>query len=183
MALDLLSVCRWLALPPNELLDACRQTRYQGSGPGGQKRNRVYSGVRLIHPESGISIEADAHRESRRNLEDALHRLRLELALSVVSASRLRNAEGGADVAAGAEASMAFRATAFRANASPAHDDFALFALRAVYFLNQHQGRASAAAQALGCTASALTRFLKTDKTLWVKAKEIREAHGLHPLK
>ena len=181
MAIDLLSVCRWLALPRGELLGACRQTRYQGSGPGGQKRNRVYSGIRLLHPDSGLSIEADARRESRRNLEDALHRLRLELALSVVSVSGSPKAEGGVDVAA--EASSVFQSPAFRANASPSHEDFPLFALRAVYFLNQHQGRASAAAQALGCTASAMTRFLKTDKTLWVKAKEIREAHGLHPLK
>ena len=37
---------------------ACAQARFQGSGPGGQKRNRVYSGVRLTHEESRLTAES-----------------------------------------------------------------------------------------------------------------------------
>jgi hypothetical protein len=181
-AVDPLSVCRWLSLPPDDLLRACRQSRYQGSGPGGQKRNRVYSGIRLLHPESGLAVEADARRESRRNLEDALHRLRLEMALSLASVI-----PGGdapiPDGAAGVEDTPAFQSPAFRAQASPAHPDFPVFALRAVYLLAKHGGKAAAAAAELGCTASSLARFLKSDKALWSKAREIRAAYGLHPLK
>jgi hypothetical protein len=47
----------WLSLPPDALLKQCRQSRFQGSGPGGQKRNRVYSGVRLSHAGSGLTGE------------------------------------------------------------------------------------------------------------------------------
>lgn len=181
-AIDPASASRWLALSPEDLLRACKQSRYQGSGPGGQKRNRVYSGIRLVHEPSGLSIEADARRESRRNLEDALHRLRLELALSVSALPVPGAVPEGVD-ASGLEASPAFTSPVFRAQVSPTHADFPIFALRAVYFLDRHRGQAAAAAQAMGCTASTLARFLKTDKALWTRAREIREAHGLHPLK
>ncbi len=190
-AVDPLSASRWLALSPEELLRGCKQSRYQGSGPGGQKRNRVYSGIRLVHEASGISIEADARRESRRNLEDALHRLRLEFALSVAAWPALpalpvlNKGPESADASSASrlEATSAFMAPGFRAHVSPGHADFPIFALRAIYFLDRHRGQASAAAQAMGCTASALARFLKADKALWTRAREIREANGLHPLK
>ncbi len=182
-----LSVCRWLALPPEELLKACKQARFQGSGPGGQKRNRVYSGIRLTHEASGLYVESDASRESRRNLEDALHRLRIELALSVLSEKGGKAKQPvtteNQDQAWVIESTAAFQHPDFRTQASPSHVDFPILALRAIYFLNKYDGQIAAAAKSLNCTASALTRFLKLDKTVWTAARRIREAHGLHPLK
>ncbi len=179
---ETLSICRWLAMTPEDLLRACKQARYQGSGPGGQKRNRVYSGVRLLHPESGLAIEADARRESRGNLEDALHRLRVALALQISGVTTVPG-DSKESLEQDIEATPVFQSPKFRANASPNHVDFPLFALRAVYFLNKYRGQTSVAAQAVGCTGSALARFLKSDKALWVRARDIREANGLHPLK
>jgi hypothetical protein len=161
---------RWLALPPEALLRACRQSRFQGSGPGGQKRNRVYSGIRLTHPDSGLTAESVASRESKRNLQDALARLRLNLALSAAT-----SAADPAETAAGL--------SAFRAACNPAHGDFPGFALRALHQLAWQGGQIAPAAAALGCTASALARFLKGEKAVWAKALAIREGNGLGPLK
>jgi hypothetical protein len=165
----------WLALPPEDLLRGCRQARFQGSGPGGQKRNRVYSGVRLSHPASGLTGECVDSRASARNVSEALARLRLNLALAAVapqgnwSVTRDR-----LDFAGGPP---------FRPGANPAHADYPRFALRALHLLNGHGGQLAPAAASLGCTASALTRFFKAEKAVWAKAREIRVANGLHPLK
>jgi hypothetical protein len=157
----------WLSAPPEALLGECRQSRFQGSGPGGQKRNRVYSGVRVNHSPSGLSAESVDSRASARNLGEALSRLRLALALAG---------------AAGAEADPA-PGVPFRAAASPAHPDYARGALRALCLLRAHAGQLAPSAAALGCTPSALTRFLKEEKAVWAQAREIRMGHGLHPLK
>lgn len=158
----------WLSLPPESLLKQCRQSRFQGSGPGGQKRNRVYSGVRLSHAGSGLTGECVDSRASARNVGEALARLRMRLALSAAAAPE------PVDPAPG---------SAFRAGANPDHVDYPRFALRALLLLAGNGGQSAPAAAALACTSSALTRFLKGDKAVWAKAREIRAAHGLHPLK
>lgn len=166
----------WLELPPEALLKACRQSRFQGSGPGGQKRNRVYSGVRLTHGPSGLTGECVDSRASARNVGEALARLRLNMALAAVIPAP-RNAdvtEAPADPDPGAP---------FRVACNPSHADYPRFALRALFMLQGHGGQLAAAAEALGCTASALTRFLKAEKAVWAKARDIRTANGLHPLK
>lgn len=167
----------WLALPPEELLRGCRQARFQGSGPGGQKRNRVYSGIRLTHPDSGVTAESVDGRSAQRNLQDALVRLRLNLALSAsIDGCDPSGIEPGGPHAA---ASL----PEFRPDANPAHPDFPGFALRALHHFAWNRGRAAPAAEALGCSASALTRFLKAEKAVWTKTREIREKNGLIPLK
>ncbi|MDB5050328.1 MAG: hypothetical protein JWO30_3399 [Fibrobacteres bacterium] len=170
--IPVLSAYRWLALLPEDLLRACTQSRFQGSGPGGQKRNRVYSGVRLTHPESRLTAESVDSRASLRNLHAALARLRMGMALSA--------SLPGCDPA---EAGPSAAQPAFRAGANPDHADFPRFALHALHLLAWHAGQTAPAAAALGCTASALTRFFKSDKGLWARARAIRAANGLHPLK
>lgn len=47
----------------------------RGSGPGGQHRNKVETGVRLHHPPSGITLVATSERSQTRNREEAFERL------------------------------------------------------------------------------------------------------------
>jgi hypothetical protein len=163
---------RWLDLDPLELLRQCRQSRFQGSGPGGQKRNRVYSAVRVTHEPSGLAAEGGERREAARNLHDALHRLRLALALSPPLEPEAVPAPGETRGRA-----------SFRADCNPAHEDFPRCLLMALHALAFHRGRVAEAATALGCTGSALTRFLRVEKSAWFRAREIRERWGLPPLK
>lgn len=50
-------------------------TFFRGSGPGGQHRNKVETGVRLKHIPSGIVLEVDEERSQARNREIAFERL------------------------------------------------------------------------------------------------------------
>ena len=50
-------------------------TFFRGSGPGGQHRNKVETGVRLTHEPSGIVLTVDEERSQARNREIAFERL------------------------------------------------------------------------------------------------------------
>ncbi|HEY4509848.1 MAG TPA: peptide chain release factor-like protein [Candidatus Paceibacterota bacterium] len=52
---------------------------FRGSGPGGQNRNKVESGVRLRHIPSGIVVEAEDARSQGQNKKHAFERLKMRL--------------------------------------------------------------------------------------------------------
>lgn len=52
----------------------CEVEPTRGSGPGGQHRNKVETGVRVSHP-SGIVVLSTSHRSQRQNLDEAYERL------------------------------------------------------------------------------------------------------------
>jgi len=71
------------ALDPDTLLAECDLERLRRSGPGGQRRNKVETGVRLRHRPSGLHSEATECRSSEQNLHAAILRLRFALAVGV----------------------------------------------------------------------------------------------------
>src|SRR5947209_10242419 len=70
--------CRaaWTALSDAQLLDQCAVDTYRASGPGGQKRNKTSSAVRLRHAPSGLIVIAEESRSQHENKARALRRLR-----------------------------------------------------------------------------------------------------------
>lgn len=57
----------------------CEITPFKSSGPGGQKKNKTESSVRVKHLPSGITRIATESRSQRRNRELALERVWKEL--------------------------------------------------------------------------------------------------------
>ena len=73
----------YLALDDDALLRQCRIDYRRDSGPGGQKRNKVESAVRLTHTTSGVVASAAEDRSQHVNKRRALRRLRTNIAHSV----------------------------------------------------------------------------------------------------
>ncbi|MCP4156924.1 MAG: peptide chain release factor-like protein [bacterium] len=163
-----------LLLPPEELVKKCKISNYQASGPGGQKRNRKLSAVRLTHTATGLAVTASEFRETARNLAKAVHKLRLEMVLAIKPAHLAEPPT---------EKETTLLIPLFRANAAANHPDFPGSVLAAYVFFYLHEGGVGEASKKLGVTSSALIRFFKKDKTVWRKVQEIREHFGHYPLK
>src|SRR5215475_214696 len=66
----------WANLTDVQLLAQCEVDTYRASGPGGQKRNKTSSAVRIRHPPSGLMVIAEESRSQHENRARALRRLR-----------------------------------------------------------------------------------------------------------
>src|SRR5437588_7735615 len=73
----------WTALTDAQLLARCEVDTYRASGPGGQKRNKTSSAVRIRHPASGLIVIAEESRSQHENRARALRRLRQALYLKI----------------------------------------------------------------------------------------------------
>src|SRR5438270_4405148 len=73
----------WTALSDSQLLAECEVDTYRASGPGGQKRNKTSSAVRLRHLPSGLLVIAEESRSQHENKARALKRLRRALYLKL----------------------------------------------------------------------------------------------------
>src|SRR5713226_3456866 len=73
----------WTSLTDSQLLAQCEVDTYRASGPGGQKRNKTSSAVRLRHPPSGLMVIAEESRSQHENRGRALRRLRRALYLEL----------------------------------------------------------------------------------------------------
>ena len=78
-----MSRAAWTDLTDDQLLAQCEVDTYRASGPGGQKRNKTSSAVRLRHPPSGLLVIAEESRSQHENKARALKRLRQALYLKL----------------------------------------------------------------------------------------------------
>lgn len=87
---------RELYFPLEEFEKDCRLETLRRSGPGGQNRNKVETGVRIYHLPTGLVGEATERRYQGENRKQAVFRLRMELALRVRAPIEISfNGEGG----------------------------------------------------------------------------------------
>src|SRR5436853_1689649 len=73
----------WTNLTDAQLLAQCAVDTYRASGPGGQKRNKTSSAVRIRHPPSGLIVIAEESRSQHENRARALKRLRQAFYLKI----------------------------------------------------------------------------------------------------
>jgi hypothetical protein len=162
------------SLDPERLAAQCDTTRTRRSGPGGQNRNKVETAVVLMHRPSGIGAEASERRTQGENLRAALFRLRLNLALEL-----RRPFEPGQTPSP----LWGARCRAGRIVVSTEHDDFPSLLAEALDALETYEYDVRAAADRLGCTASQLTKLLKSEPRALLRVNERRRLADLHPLK
>src|SRR5262245_52204277 len=73
----------WTNLSDAQLRDQCDVDTYRSSGPGGQKRNKASSAVRLRHLPTGLIVIAEESRSQHENKARAQRRLREALYLQL----------------------------------------------------------------------------------------------------
>jgi hypothetical protein len=156
------------------LLAQCDVDTYRASGPGGQKRNKTESAVRLRHRPSGLSVIAEESRSQPENKARALRRLRKAMAL------RLRR-----DVDANVAPVEVQACIDKRGRLDVGRRDARyLPAVGAVLdILVACKGSVSEAARRLGITTGNLSSFLTEDEDVYVEANRLRATFGLKPLR
>jgi hypothetical protein len=73
----------WYSADDSQLLAQCEVDTYRASGPGGQKRNKTSSAVRLRHLPSGLIVISEDSRSQHENKAKALRRLRRQFVLKL----------------------------------------------------------------------------------------------------
>jgi len=169
----------WTNLTDAQLLDQCEVDTYRASGPGGQKRNKTSSAVRIRHPASGLIVIAEESRSQHENRARALKRLRQAFFLkirdellnptsnavaSMQDYQNARNGDGRLDL--GRKDPRYWPAVGV-----------ALDVLQAV------EARVSEAAEILGTSTGNLIAFLSSDAKVWEQANQMRARFGHKPLR
>jgi hypothetical protein len=148
-----------------QLLAQCRVEPFRASGPGGQKRNKTSSAIRLTHRQTGLTSIGTESRSQDRNKKQALTRLRLKMAThvrKVIDPAQFPNA-GMLEVSR-------------RSAEYPA-------AIGTVLDVLNHVGwSVSDAAKMLGVTTGRLVSFLHNDGPALAEVNRRRKESGLRGL-
>lgn len=171
----------WANLSDSQLLDQCAVDTYRASGPGGQKRNKTSSAVRLRHLPSGLIVIAEESRSQHENRAKAFRRLRQALFLKIREEL--------------APEALAPEALQVREGYREARDREGRLVLGrkdprfwpavgvVLDVLQAVEARVSDAAEALGITTANLVDFLRTDPKVWEQANYCRTRFGQKPLR
>ena len=145
----------------------------RSSGPGGQKRNKTSSAVRVTHVPTGISAIGEESRSQHENKAAAFERLRHRLAIE------LRTTAGDVELPEWFTVELT---AAKRLRVGRARPDYPAFAGLVLDALSQAQGSVSAAADRLGISTANLVDFLQRDEKALDQANRIRGEAGLRKL-
>jgi hypothetical protein len=154
-----------------QLLGECEVDLFRSSGPGGQHRNKVSSGVRLRHV-SGLTVTGTGDRSQHVNKAAALRRLREAIAL----AARVPLPERFAW-----PENVHVREGRLRVSA----ENPSLYHVLGLVLdaLAEARGEPGRAAPRLGITPSSLARFLLAHPKAWVELNRQRRELGLPALR
>src|SRR6516164_3836278 len=171
---------QWTDLSDAQLLAQCEVDTYRASGPGGQKRNKTSSAVRVRHLPSGLIVIAEESRSQHENRARALRRLRQafylkvrdELPAEALAPEALKERDDYRDACTpDGRLDLGRKDPRFWPAAGVALD-----VLQAV------GARVSEAAAALGVSTGNLIDFLRTDPKVWEQANILRIKFGYKPL-
>jgi hypothetical protein len=169
----------WSGLNDAQLLAQCEVDTYRASGPGGQKRNKTSSAVRIRHLSSGLIAIAEESRSQHENRVKALRRLRQAFYLQMrdpIDVQGLTSVSQRAELAS-------VRSPAGKFEVGRKDVRFWPVAGLVLDVLEATQGRVSDAAGALGISTGHLIDFLEMEPKVWQQANQLRQRFGQKPLK
>jgi hypothetical protein len=160
-------------LAPARVLSECDVRFTRSSGPGGQHRNKVETGVVIVHRPTRLRVTASERRSQAENRAVAARQLILTLALGV----RRPQAPDG-------EPSPLWksRCRGGKLLISHEHQDFPLVLAEALDAIEAHGYELGAASGWLGCTFSQLLKLLRSEPHALMLVNERRASRGLGEL-
>jgi hypothetical protein len=171
----------WANLSDVQLLAQCEVDTYRASGPGGQKRNKTSSAVRIRHPPSGLIVIAEESRSQHENRARALRRLRQAFYLKLRDEMQ---SEGLAPEALQAREDYQHgRDASGRLHLGRKDPRFWPVVGVVLDVLQALQARVGETATALGVSTGNLIDFLATDPKVWEQANQMRARFGHKPLR
>ena len=164
----------WLRLDDAALLKECHQERYRASGPGGQRRNRVETPIRLHHRPSGLVAQAEESRSLEENRTRAIRRRRDRIALELRAPFDLEAPPVVPELAEHLGPNGALSIT-------PRNRAYPIVVATVLDALAAAEGSYAKAARALALTTSQVLRFLRSDPQVWRAVEQARQRRGGAP--
>jgi len=169
----------WTTLNDAQLLAQCEVDTYRASGPGGQKRNKTSSAVRIRHLPSGLIVIAEESRSQHENRVKALKRLRQAFYLKL---REVISTEGLSSISQRTELASV-RSLSGKLEVGRRDERFWPVVGLVLDVLEATEARVSEAAAALGVSTGHLIDFLETEPKVWEQANQLRQRFGHKPLK
>ena len=166
----------WAGLTDAILLRQCEVDTYRASGPGGQKRNKTSSAVRLRHLPSNLIVIAEESRSQHENRARALRRLRQALFLHL--REELQPEELATHVLDARADYQGVRGPDGRLNLGRKDPRFWPVAGLVLDVMQAVGARVSDAAASLGISTGNLIDFLRADAKVWQQANRLRARFG-----
>jgi peptide chain release factor-like protein len=155
-----------------KLAPECDIHIYKASGPGGQKRNKTSSAIKLHHLPSDITVIAAESRSQHENRVKAYKRLRAAIAIRV-------RAPLPEEVEWPEKVNVTGRLLKVNRK-NPFYNHIVALVLDA---LEEYKGKLKGTSAFLGISSSSMTRFLAENPRAWKEANSIRKTYNLAPLK
>lgn len=170
-----MSSVEFLVLDDAALLRQCELDTFRSSGPGGQKRNKTSSGVRLRHQPTGVIVTAVEDRSQHVNKARAIRRLRAAIAMTVRHAIP--------DGYARSETLQSCLDDSAHIKVNKKDERYPLVVAELLDVLLAEGVMLSQAAKVVNIPTSHLVNFFENDPTLWKCVNQMRAAAGLKPLR
>jgi hypothetical protein len=165
----------WTGLSDEQLLRQCEVDTYRASGPGGQKRNKTSSAVRLRHLPTGLMVIAEESRSQHQNRVRAMRRLRQAFYL------HLRNS-GSPETLANQGAVQDARNADGRLRVGRKDARYWPAAAVVLDVLASTEARIGEAARLLGVSTGNLVGFLSQEPPVWAQVNQLRARFGVKAL-
>lgn len=156
----------------DQLIGVCEFRRQRRSGPGGQHRNKVETGVFIKHTPTGVEASATEERSQSKNRAIAIERLRVRLAIEHRSAAKAAEPSG----------LWQGRCKGGRVSVSRKHEDFATLLAELLDMLHHNDCEFAETAEFFGCSRSQLVKLLSAEPAALVEVNRWRADRDQKPL-